>query len=62
MKLRKFYPVVVLSDIHLGSEHARTQEVTRFLSCINCDLLSLNGDILHGLQLEQPPSPSKLQP
>ena len=54
MKLRKFYPVVVLSDIHLGSEHARTQEVTRFLSCINCDLLILNGDIIDGWQLQKP--------
>ena len=31
MKLRKYYPTVVLSDIHLGSEHSKTKEVTNFL-------------------------------
>ena len=36
MKLRKYYPTIVLSDIHLGSEHSRTEEVTNFLKHVNC--------------------------
>ncbi len=54
MELRKFYPVIVLSDIHLGSEHVRTTEVTHFLNHVNCNLLILNGDIIDGWQLQKP--------
>lgn len=54
MKLRTYYPTVVLSDIHLGSEHSRTEEVTRFLRHIDCDRLILNGDIIDGWQLQKP--------
>lgn len=54
MKLRTYYPTVVLSDIHLGSEHSRTEEVTRFLRHIDCDRLILNGDIIDGWQLRKP--------
>lgn len=53
MKLRKYYPTVVLSDIHLGSEHSRTKEVTNFLKHIDCDRLILNGDIIDGWQLQK---------
>lgn len=53
MKLRKYYPTVVLSDIHLGSEHSRTEEVTNFLTHIDCDRLILNGDIIDGWQLKK---------
>lgn len=35
--LRKYYPTIVLSDIHLGSEHSRTEEVTDFLKRVDCD-------------------------
>ena len=45
MILRKYYPTIVLSDIHLGSEHSRTEEVTRFLKHVDCDRLILNGDL-----------------
>ena len=48
MKLRKNYPTRVLSDIHLGSEHSRTEEVTNFLKHVNCGRLILNGDIIDG--------------
>ena len=41
MKLRKYYPTVVLSDIHLGSEHSRTEEVTNFLKHVDCDRLKV---------------------
>ena len=54
MKLRKYYPIVVLSDIHLGSEHSRTEEVTNFLKHVDCDRLILNGDIIDGWQLQKP--------
>lgn len=53
MKLRKYYPTVVLSDIHLGSEHSRTKEVTNFLKHVDCDRLILNGDIIDGWQLQK---------
>lgn len=53
MKLRKYYPTIVLSDIHLGSEHSRTEEVTNFLKHVNCDRLILNGDIIDGWQLQK---------
>ena len=53
MKLRKYYPTLVLSDIHLGSEHSRTEEVTNFLKHVNCDRLILNGDIIDGWQLQK---------
>ena len=46
MYLRTYYPTVVLSDIHLGTQHSKTEEVTRFLKSINCDRLILNGDII----------------
>lgn len=36
MRIRKYYPTVVLSDIHLGSDYSRTVEVTNFLKNINC--------------------------
>lgn len=51
MILRKYYPTIVLSDIHLGSEHSRTEEVTHFLKHVDCDRLILNGDIIDGWQL-----------
>lgn len=54
MKLRKYYPTIVLSDIHLGSEHSKTEEVTNFLKHVNCDRLILNGDIIDGWQLQKP--------
>lgn len=53
MTNRKYYPTIVLSDIHLGSEHSRTEEVTRFLQQVDCDRLILNGDIIDGWQLRK---------
>ena len=53
MTYRKYYPTIVLSDIHLGSEHSRTEEVTRFLQQVDCDRLILNGDIIDGWQLRK---------
>ena len=53
MHLRTYYPTVVLSDIHLGTQHSKTEEVTRFLKSINCDRLILNGDIIDGWHLKK---------
>ncbi|MDD2438570.1 MAG: UDP-2,3-diacylglucosamine diphosphatase [Massilibacteroides sp.] len=54
MEMKKYYSTVVVSDIHLGSEHSHTQEVTDFLKQIHCDRLILNGDIIDGWQLQKP--------
>lgn len=53
MQLQKYYPTVVLSDIHLGTHYSHTIEVTNFLRSVNCDLLILNGDIIDGWQLQK---------
>lgn len=53
MTNRKHYPTIVLSDIHLGSEHSRTEEVICFLQQVDCDRLILNGDIIDGWQLRK---------
>ena len=45
MHLRTYYPTVVLSDIHLGTSHSKTIEVSNFLKSVNCDRLILNGDL-----------------
>lgn len=50
---RKYYPTVVLSDIHLGTSFSKTIEVSEFLKSINCDRLILNGDIIDGWHLQK---------
>lgn len=40
MRIRKYYPTVVLSDIHRGSDYSRTVEVTNFLKNIIAALLA----------------------
>ena len=62
MKFRKYYPTIVLSDIHLGSEHSKTEEVTNFLKHVNCGRLILNGDIIDGWQLQKSGRRGKLPP
>lgn len=53
MTERKYYPTIILSDIHLGSEYSRTEEVSDFLKQVDCDRLILNGDIIDGWQLKK---------
>ena len=36
MRLRTFYSTIVLSDIHLGTSHSKTVEVSNFLKSVNC--------------------------
>lgn len=52
-KLRPHYRTIVLSDIHLGTKHAKVNEVTDYLSSVDCDRLILNGDIIDGWHLQK---------
>ena len=53
MQDRPYYRTVVLSDIHLGTSHSKTDEVNHFLSSVDCDRLILNGDIIDGWQMKK---------
>ena len=46
---------MILSDVHIGSEHSKVKELTSFLKNIDCDKLILNGDILDGWKLQRNP-------
>jgi len=48
-----FYPTIVISDVHLGTEHSKTTELADFLRTVNCDTLILNGDIIDGWELQK---------
>jgi UDP-2,3-diacylglucosamine pyrophosphatase LpxH len=50
---QKFYPTIVISDVHLGTEHSKTVELTDFLRTVNCEKLILNGDIVDGWHLQK---------
>lgn len=53
MRLRTYYETIVLSDIHLGTSHSKTEEVSNFLKSVNCKRLILNGDIIDGWALKK---------
>ena len=53
MYLRRHYRTVVLSDIHLGTSHSKVEEVSRFLSSIDCERLILNCDIIDGWHIRK---------
>ena len=50
---RPYYQTVVLSDIHVGSEHSKFKEAITFLKSVNCATLILNGDIIDGWKLKK---------
>lgn len=50
---QKFYPTIVISDVHLGTEHSKTRELADFLKTVNCNTLILNGDIIDGWHLQK---------
>ncbi|MDD3319983.1 MAG: UDP-2,3-diacylglucosamine diphosphatase [Paludibacter sp.] len=50
---QKFYPTIVISDIHLGTEHSKTRELADFLRTVNCNTLIMNGDIIDGWHLQK---------
>jgi UDP-2,3-diacylglucosamine pyrophosphatase LpxH len=47
------YSTIVLSDLHLGSGHAKTRQLVDFLRTVNCKTLILNGDIIDGWKLQK---------
>ena len=53
MNTQKFYPTIVISDVHLGTEHSKTVELTDFLRSVNCNTLIMNGDIIDGWHLQK---------
>jgi len=53
MHNQKYYPTIVISDVHLGTEHSKTTQLANFLRTVNCETLILNGDIIDGWQLQK---------
>ncbi len=45
------YPLVVISDVHLGMKFRTKNELEKFLKNLDCDTLVLNGDIVDGLRI-----------
>jgi UDP-2,3-diacylglucosamine pyrophosphatase LpxH len=50
---QKFYPTIVISDVHLGTEYSKTTQLTNFLRTVNCNTLIMNGDIIDGWHLQK---------
>lgn len=50
---QKFFPTIVISDVHLGTEHSKTEQLANFLKTVNCNTLILNGDIIDGWHLQK---------
>jgi UDP-2,3-diacylglucosamine pyrophosphatase LpxH len=50
---QKFYPTIVISDVHLGTEHSKTAQLAEFLRTVNCNTLIMNGDIIDGWHLQK---------
>ena len=48
MKERPYYRTIVVSDIHLGTTHSKVNQISDFLSRVDCGRLILNGDIIDG--------------
>ncbi len=53
MNQQKYFPTIVISDVHLGTEHSKTTQLADFLRTVNCETLILNGDIIDGWQLQK---------
>jgi UDP-2,3-diacylglucosamine pyrophosphatase LpxH len=53
MNNQKYYPTIVISDLHLGTEYSKTTQLTDFLKTVNCGTLILNGDIIDGWNLQK---------
>jgi UDP-2,3-diacylglucosamine pyrophosphatase LpxH len=45
------YKTIILSDVHLGTEDCKIEEVNHFLKHSHCGKLILNGDIIDGWSL-----------
>ncbi len=51
--MKKYFRTVIISDVHLGTEDAKVDEVNHFLRHVRCNKLILNGDIIDGWQLKR---------
>ena len=47
------YKTIILSDVHLGTEDCKIEEVNHFLKHTHCEKLILNGDIIDGWSLSR---------
>lgn len=45
------YPLVVISDTHLGKKFSQADMLLEFLQSVDCDTLIMNGDIIDGWAL-----------
>ena len=45
-----YYPIVIISDTHLGIMNKGVGRLTEFLNNVRCDTLILNGDIIDGMR------------
>jgi len=53
MNNQTYYPTIVISDLHLGTDYSKTTQLTDFLKTVNCNTLILNGDIIDGWNLQK---------
>lgn len=51
----EYYPVIIISDTHLGMSNGATDLLCEFLRHTKCDKLILNGDIVDGYRLSTRP-------
>jgi len=47
------FRTIIISDLHLGSNGSKAEEVTNFLKSYSCKRLILNGDIIDAWQLKK---------
>ncbi len=53
MKEKSYFRTIVVSDIHLGTTHSKVNQISDFLSMVDCRRLILNGDIIDGWHLQK---------
>lgn len=49
---RPHYPLIVISDAHLGMRNTNAALLAEFLQTVRCDTLVINGDFIDGLRLK----------
>lgn len=49
---RLYWPVICISDLHLGKKYSQADMLFEFLQHVDCDYFILNGDIIDGWALE----------
>lgn len=48
-----YFPVIVISDLHLGMTGVQAEMLYEFLSHVRCDKLIINGDMIDGYRLDR---------